>query len=401
MADLQAPGFDRLWRETRRKWQRRGPAGGARVELNDLTQEEVHALDGLPRPGRYRPLVPGGRFRIELTDLEAALAEHGETLTSVLERHGGPVADVAVERRAARAARTELLDSLAQLVDALGHPELRDWLASSPRVSLEDGDRLRLALTIAGQLLAGIEPVDRAVFAARACAGDSHALDPGTALEHQVRRLLQHVDGCADADLSALGTRRLYERFGVHPDLTASTVLTLGLPGDERTACGRLLAACPGHATVLPYGLLRDDPPSWTTGLEVFVCENPSVVHTAQRELGRRCAPLVCTAGWPGSAAQLLLGSARDAGVTLRHHADFDAEGLGMHEMLRTKYGASAWRFGAAEYRAAVTTAAGPLPPIRLGSADGELGAAMLERKVQVVEELVIDHLMADLRKPR
>jgi len=391
---LHGPGFDRLWTQARAAWQRRGASGDARIAFDALTREEVRALDGLPWPGRYRPLVPGGRFERRLLALEQALAERGEALLEVLERHGGPVADVRAERRAAEAARVELLASLEELIAHSGHPALHEWLASA-RLRPEDEDRARVAVSIVAGLPAD-EPIDRAVLAARACAGDSHALDTGTALERLLRRLLQHVDGCPDAELGTLEVRRLYERFGIELDPTSAPALTLGLPGDDESACGRLLAAVPSRAAVLTYGMLRDGPPRWRGVERAFVCENPSVVHAAERRLGARCAPLVCTAGWPGSAVQLLLASARDAGVTLGHHADFDVDGVAMHEHLAARYGVLPWRFDAAAYRRAAAARA-PLPRLPSTDAVGALADALRDVGSQVVEELVLDDLLADL----
>ena len=394
MTALDEPALERLWSQARRAWQRRGPAGDATIRLARLRAEEAAAIDGLPWPGRHRPVLAGDDLRRPLSHLEAALRETGEELLAVLERHGGPVEDPRAERRAARAARTDLFDSLEQMIDASGHPELHGWLANA---RLRPGDETRAGLAIC--VVAGLpahETVDRAALAARVCGGDSHALDPGTALERLVRRLLQELDGCPDDDLGALEVRRLYERFGIEPDPTSSVVLTIGLPGEPSSACGRVLGASAGRHAVLSYGLLRDEPPRWPDGMRVFVCENPAVVHAAERALGAACAPLVCTAGWPGSAAQLLLASLRDGGARLCHHADFDSEGIAMHDHLARTYGAVPWRFDAIAYRAAVARAAAPvrdepqLAPADLAAAHARLG-------VRVVEELLLDELLRDL----
>ncbi|HEV2753422.1 MAG TPA: TIGR02679 family protein [Solirubrobacteraceae bacterium] len=399
MSALDAPAFDRLWSEARRAWQRRGPAGDARVRVRRLSRDEVEAIDGLPWPGTYAPLVEDRDLDRPLSRLQGALHEIGEELLAVLERHDGPVSDPRTERHAARAARADLFSSLEEQVDASGHPALRAWLTEA-RVRPQDEDQVRAALGIVAGLPAD-EPTDRAVLAARSCAGDSHALDPGTALERLVRRLLQHIEGRPDAQLGAVDVRRLYERFGVEPDPTSSTVLTLGLPGGPTGACERVLAASAGHHAVLSYGLLRDARPRWPPGLEVFVCENPSVVHGAQRSLGGRCAPLVCTAGWPGSAVQLLLSSLRDGGAHLRHHADFDEEGLAMHGHMASAYGARPWRFEAADYRAAVAECPTALPALaRAELPPSDLGDAMRQHGVQVVEELLVQELLRDLGRP-
>lgn len=401
---LDAPALERLWREARRARERRGAAGDAVVRLARLRADEAAAIDGLPWPGRSHVVLPGDDLRRPLSRLEAAVREAGDELLAVLERHGGPVRDLPAERRAAKAARSDLFASLDEIVEADGREPLREWLEHVRRHGLlatGDGARARAALAaVAG--LPTHETVDRAVFAARTCAGDSHALDSGTALERMLRGILQWLDDSEANELGALEVRRLYERFGIELDPTSATVLTIGLPGEPDSACGRLLMAASGAPLVLTYGQLRDAPPRWPRGLAVFVCENPSVVHHAYQRLGRRCAPLVCTAGWPGSAVQLLLASLRGAGATLAHHADFDREGVAMHRHLADGYGARPWRFGSPEYRAAA--AGRTLPPLGGQNRDPSndpLGRAMDELDVQVVEELVLDELLADLDQVR
>src|ERR1700740_1750654 len=52
----------------------------------------------------------------------------------------------------------------------------------------------------------------------------------------------------------------------------------------------------------------------------VYICENPSVVSAAAREIGSPCQPLLCTNGQPASAARLLLSQLHQAGAELRYH---------------------------------------------------------------------------------
>ncbi|MFD5436667.1 DUF2399 domain-containing protein [Kitasatospora sp. NPDC127067] len=43
---------------------------------------------------------------------------------------------------------------------------------------------------------------------------------------------------------------------------------------------------------------------------------------------GRHCPPLVCISGWPNTAVIHLLRRLSDDGASLRHHGDFDGEGI-------------------------------------------------------------------------
>ncbi|MFJ5142055.1 DUF2399 domain-containing protein [Streptomyces sp. NPDC088707] len=60
----------------------------------------------------------------------------------------------------------------------------------------------------------------------------------------------------------------------------------------------------------------------------VHVVENPSILALALRRFGSPCPPLVCTSGWPNSAAVQLLRILADQGAVLRCHGDFDDEGI-------------------------------------------------------------------------
>lgn len=127
--------------------------------------------------------------------------------------------------------------------------------------------------------------------------------------------------------------------------------------------------------------------------------ENPSILALAVRRFGPDCPPLVCTSGWPNSAAVHLLRLLADQGATLRYHGDFDGEGIRIAAYLLDKTPARPWRMTAADYRAAVArTPHGP----RLGRLteapwDPELTRAMTDHGTAVVEELVADVLLADL----
>ncbi|MEV0368885.1 DUF2399 domain-containing protein [Streptomyces sp. NPDC050636] len=127
--------------------------------------------------------------------------------------------------------------------------------------------------------------------------------------------------------------------------------------------------------------------------------ENPSVMALALRRFGLRCPPLVCTSGWPNSAAIHLLRLLAHHGAALRYHGDFDGEGIRIAAYVLDKTPARTWRMGAEDYRAAVVrTPYGP-PPGRLTEApwDPELIVEMNGHSTAVVEELIADILLADL----
>src|SRR2546429_7545698 len=88
----------------------------------------------------------------------------------------------------------------------------------------------------------------------------------------------------------------------------------------------------------------------------VSVCENPSVIAAAAQRLGPRSLPLICTAGQPASAAQLLLDLLCRTGCRLRYHGDLDPPGIAIANMLMQRFAVDPWRMSAADYVSAVST---------------------------------------------
>ncbi|MFE0377892.1 TIGR02679 family protein [Streptomyces inhibens] len=157
-----------------------------------------------------------------------------------------------------------------------------------------------------------------------------------------------------------------------------------------------------GQAASLPLALLRA-PGAFTLATEpapvVHVVENPSVMALALRRFGPYCPPLVCTSGWPNSAAIHLIRLLAEHGAALRYHGDFDGEGIRIAAYVFGKTPACPWRMTAADYRTTVTHTPHGLPPGRLTEVpwDPELTTTMADHGTAVVEELVADVLLEDL----
>jgi uncharacterized protein (TIGR02679 family) len=143
-------------------------------------------------------------------------------------------------------------------------------------------------------------------------------------------------------------------------------------------------------------------PPSWdVSGRDVYVCENPNLVAIAADRLGRACAPLVCTEGMPAAAQRTLLSQLALAGARLRYHGDFDWPGVRIANHVMREHRAQPWRFGAADYLAAIQIA--PRRGQRLGakaiaaSWDDALMPAMRHHRIPIAEEMLAASLLEDL----
>ncbi|MFF7143163.1 TIGR02679 family protein [Streptomyces nodosus] len=398
---LRRPELRPLWHTVHSRLSSGRPVTRVRLgPLDDAQREALADLLGLDRLPDPRPSVSLARLEEAVTELSGRTVR--ETVTELV----GPLEDRAGERRRKEDERAELWAWLEGHATVRVQPALAGWTASCRATGLVGGSPeltrtlLSDVLTVLAELPAH-EPLP--VFAARVLRGDSHALDDGTRLSTLVLRALAALHDTA-APESAADRRALWTRAGVADDDLSATVLVGGLrPAGEGplTRVARVGAEA-GQAVSLTLAQLRA-PGEFTLAPDsapvVHAVENPSILALAVRRFGSDCPPLVCTSGWPNTAAIHLLRLLADQGAILRYHGDFDGEGIRIAAYLLDKTPARPWRMTAADYRAAAArTSHGPEPG-RLTEApwDPELTRAMTEHGIAVVEELVADVLMADL----
>ena len=259
----------------------------------------------------------------------------------------------------------------------------------------------------------------------------------------------------------SIGARELWAAVGVLLSSVASTVLCLGVPGTGVPGAGVPGTGVPGtgvpgrggpspsvsepvlvvvadatatalgawRAAGIPVVLTLDQVRSGGVaalppGEVVHVCENPSVVEVVASEALRRRAAnrarpssgqprpvLVCTSGQPGAAVLELLRVLTGEGAGLRYHGDFDWAGLRIAATLATRHPWEPWRFGAADYGAAVRAheevgAGAEEYPRRILALRGpessspwdpDLAESMRRHGLAIEEEEVVDQLVADL----
>ncbi|UQA91936.1 TIGR02679 family protein [Streptomyces halobius] len=399
---LRRPELRPLWQAVHDRLSSGRPV--TRVRLGSLDDPQRHALADLLGLDR----LPDARPSVLLTRLEEAVAETcGRTVRDVVAELVGPLVDRASERRRQEDERVGLWAWLDGHGTVRAQPALADWAAACRAAGLVGGspERTRALLTDALAVLAALpaqgEPLP--AFAARVLKGDSHALDDGTRLSSLVLRALATVHD-TDPPQSAADRRALWDRAGIADDELSATVLAAGLRPLGNGLLARVACVCAeaGQAASLTLAQLRAPGTfTLTTGPApvVHIVENPSVLALALRRFGPDCPPLVCTSGWPNSAAIRLLRVLADHGAALSYHGDFDGEGIRIAAYVLDKTPARPWRMTAADYRAAVArTPHGPSPG-RLTEApwDPELTMAMTEHGTAVVEELIADVLLEDL----
>lgn len=389
-----------LRRRLRQRYER-GSSGGA-FRLNGLNETERAALASLlGRPPRL-----SDSMSLDSAALDAALSHAGiaASLRDALEQLDGPI----VDRAAARAAMQMQWDGLpagyrdVRLAALLAYPNgmtLVKRLARSPSAAvplLDAAQAVLRALPAAG--------IPRSRLAADVL-GDAHGLDPGRPAASLVLAALRRESTVAEAQTETDGievadesVRAVWAGAGVLVNELARPALFLNLPVAEGQACGMK----PGEPGYLSLRALLRAPPAWAVaGRAIHVCENPNLVAIAADTLGSRCAPLICTDGMPGAAQRTLLLQLARAGARLHYHGDFDWAGLRIGNWVIRTCGARPWRYGTADYLAAVRDL--PVHARALGPDhveadwDADLAPAMRARAQAVDEEAVAAALMPDL----
>jgi len=422
---MSAPADDRLLRllggnhlaalrkRLRRRFER-APLEGAigQIRVDGLAAEEHAALASLlGRPQRYTGSL---QFGLELADDNLRRSGVARSLRDALERLDGPITHLAETRL-----RLESLWS--GVIDGCAHPDLCDLLHTPAGRGLLK--RLaRQDAAMASELCRSTEAVlhhlpakgvTRSQLAASVL-GNAHALDNGqvvATLVLAVRRRLgplsrededDPVEPSSDDRSLRLGSaeraRDIWARAGVLVNQLARPALFLNLPvkstddGNGRT----------GEPSYLSLRSLLRSPPAWdVTGRRVFVCENPNLVAIAADRWGRDCAPLVCTDGMPAAGQRALLSQLAQADARLCYHGDFDWPGLRIGNHVIREYGATSWRFGAADYVAAAKTAPPRTQQLDRGAVeaswDEALADAMREFGIAIAEEATAAALLPDL----
>jgi uncharacterized protein (TIGR02679 family) len=386
------------------------------VTLTNATAEQRRAVERLTG----RTPRSGTSLSVSLPEVDRVLRESGAApggLAEAVVLLTGPFLDRNRDRTEMASAWAA---AFAPLDDAVaGRAELAAWrgwlgstglvrrLAPAPEVALVLLDQVAAVL---GRLPSRGIPIGRL---AAECCGDAHALDdgrPAGTLALSAVRALAGLPFAADA--SADSRREAWACVGVHLDELSSLVLCLGLPGDTRSALGRMLAVQreAGQPAMLTLRQLRCHDEALPAG-PVRVCENPVVVAAAADELGSRCPPLVCVGGQPSAAGWRLLDLLVAGGAEFRYHGDFDWGGIRIANAVRQRTGQGQsrwrpWRYDQDAYEAAATAVPAVPTATRRSRLAGEpvatpwdpgLADAMARHDVRVEEELFLDILLADL----
>jgi len=266
-----------------------------------------------------------GANRVRRVDIEAAMGRSGlpPNLDEVL---AALDPSALIPPRVLRRQALERFETLCAAHPGADAPLSRAWLAqlSSAERHAYGRDTERLACTDQLLNVLAAMPRDGAMttvphLAAAVC-GNSHALDPDTALGRAWTAALQALYAEPER---ITGTRSgrvlLLAAFGVAVDLFSSSVLVANL------AETREITAARGTGVIIPLDTVQRWR-AWPGGAPqtIAVVENPAVFHVL---LPYATGPLLCTMGFPSVACQRLLSLAATAGCRALISTDWDAAG--------------------------------------------------------------------------
>jgi uncharacterized protein (TIGR02679 family) len=384
--------------------------------IGKLSTEEHAALASL----LGRPLRYANSLQVDVRVVDAAFRNAGiaSSLRDALERLDGPITNLATTRFTLQTQWSDLLGACAnrELIGLLRAPAgiglLKRLSRQSPLAALQLCHRVEAVLR---RLPAS--GIARSQLAAEVL-GDAHALDSGQPTATLVLAVWRQViartytnNDCVDIeptedserelDGGAERDRDVWAKAGVLVNELARPALFLNLPMHNAVDRDQL----PGEPVYASLRSLLRSPPVWdVANRKVYVCENPNLVAIAADRWGSDCAPLVCTDGMPAAAQRCLLSQLAKARAQLCYHGDFDWPGIRIGNHVMREHCAQSWRFGAADYEAAVDRATG-LGQTLTGKAarafwDDGLTAAMQRHRLSIAEEALATSLLEDL-KPR
>jgi uncharacterized protein (TIGR02679 family) len=400
---LTKPALSQLMERFRSRI-RQGRKLDSPVALSSLTREERSAIDSLlnrrPSSGRGITIRPD---EIERILTEAQLCD---SLEEALVHVFGPVVNERLIREAGRRSWVDLRTLItSEYSDLSNYQPWYDFIFAKgklKRLCKRDCELGARYLQVVGTVLRGIPwPIVSLADLATRLTGDSHALDRGMPLSQLCLSAITSQHPMGEVQLSR---RQLWEWAGVVIDELSAPVLVLNLRADPTKLVGQMLNAFAdvGEPCHLSVRLLRSGGASvfdCIAGKAVYACENPSVVAAAAQRLGSTSSPLICTAGQPASAPQLLLSLLKSAKCPVFCHGDFDSAGINITNLLIERYGVYPWRMATTDYLTCASR--GPVlgPKCASASWDANLASLLLSHGHAVLEESMLDILVDDLRR--
>ena len=420
-------GLSRLLVKLRQKYIELGQVGG-QVLLEDSTPGERRNIASF----LGRPPYPNASFKVRLADIEKAISHSfGSTLPDVLEAFfpDQPLL-TRQEQRAAHSLhqaefRAQLLSIAEELPDSsrgrdwlLHGQHGQEWLFSRYKNAPADEQeqQLKLARYIASALdqLPGPDTPKRLALFAQQTSGDPHSLDPDRPAGRLFLLALNDLTKDAPSSLQDRAQElRLYTDAGLLVDTISSSVAVFNLASAMYSDGTRdpLPQAAGERVLLLPLRQLLEWQSAIPSTTDIYIFENPQVFEAVISELDPDIPlpTLICTSGWPSTAAIKLLDLlvAQSSNNRLHYSGDFDLKGLQIASYLLTRYPQHChpWRFDPHAYTVAMQAGGSTAPANELNMLQvlpdvfTQLITAMQEKKKWAYQEGIVHLLTEDVRK--
>lgn len=413
------PGFSRVFLEMKKKYKSLGKIGG-KIVLTNLSQQEKEALTGYFRRDYNRQK----QATIGLEKFQQALQDtrfEGLLLEDILKEYflEEEILSYKQERRIFLSQRE---DFFQEVINQWKGTPAGDWLreliynknnAYSLFLKRYNIDSAKLKIDIYQTawalnnlpIFAG-KKKRLAVFASR-ITKNPHAFDQGTDLDILLQYALVYLFN-SEKPNNAEERAELFYNAGILINEVSNYTLCYGLeayynknihPGWRGFSSNQepLLVSLKNISSidriVSPAG-------------KVFVFENPAVFSTIIDKLEDEELSLVCTGGQLKLASLLLLDNLVKEGITIYYSGDFDPEGLGIADKLKTRYRDNLllWRYSVGDYEKTLSEeriSRKSLSKLRnLKNKDLiELATYLKIKAVAGYQELLINELIRDIRK--
>lgn len=392
----QAFGTDDLaWlrKRLRKRIEREGNLG-ERLLITTPSEAQRRSIERfLGRPGEF-----GKHVSVKIADLHAILKPLGAAdLQSALELLDGPIVSIRQRRAQERSEWLAVVNEISPNFNEAGIDTQKLLFLVDCGIlkrcldQPEEGRELLTNLLKVVQLLRAATCEGRKLCRAELAActlGDSHSLDAGSS----ALSVLKHLYGMPGSDDYVF-----WSSTGVAVDETSTSVLTLNLrfaSGDLAPAINAFASAgepCRVTLKTIRRGL------AVSADEDVYLCENPAVLHAAASRLKTHSKAMICTEGQPSFACQTLLKKLSDAGVRLNYHGDFDWGGVKIANFVfRLVSSVRGWRYGVADYKK--LTGGFILKGLPAEAIwDSQLSIEMQRCGRGYHEEMVLDELIGDL----
>lgn len=364
----QKKGYDRCFRQMRKKWESYGRAAG-QIVLSSATEEERRALTGIFGKTFYEESVEFSLAEFEQVLQTTRFAP--VTLKEVLEAYFGEALCTNQEKRAdQQRKKTEFWERLAvafacdgrsgwalrwlqamEETRSFGYSMLNMQYRKNPEEAFALAQEVGAALERMVGLTEAQEELPLAVLAAE-ITNHPHAFDRGTAAGNLLMHAVSWYKNCQYPQNAYLWRILLLE-MGIAPDNLSSSVTEYGLHlkiGDKVHPAYEAFN-CLGEPGVVTMEHMKRITGAYSDAGVVYVVENQMVFSYLLNYVEPQEA-LLCTSGQLRSASRELIGFLVKSGMQIYYSGDIDPEGMLIADKLWQRYpdNLHIWRMSKTDY---------------------------------------------------